>query len=560
MARRRRQGENERFEEGVEGEVEIPNPEDNVVTRPVETPILSEPMVEQTSTSGQEPYVRIIGQNQGIGPSTMPTNPWDGLVNAMGQQLMNTMERWATSFLDRMNNHQPTNTRQTEEVVNVPQQRLAREKQPMQVNGHTNGQTSTQNFERPSPQSWYEPISRPIAGQNASVLNNEATQVGGSGQAQETGIRVVTNPMFEAIPGTMGYTNPLFEFTPGGLEGFPTNGRDTIPVPAPFAGPFAGHAQRGYPYPQQQLAPQGQPAPNLPPYGPRGPQAQVYPPNPVFAPPVVVQHAQNMVPRDQIVDIVREICGPMAGGVQTPIYRKPYPEWVDRVHEYPRGFRIPDFTLFYGTGNQSTIEHIARFAAQCSEFTNHDYMKLRLFPNSLTGGAFVWYINLTPGSIQNWQQMEEAFHAQFFQSEPEVSVADLARLSQRIQEQIRKESLKFSAKTEKAMGIDRDPFPEVGKAAANVITSDFQNLSLTELEEVNVKMHVANQTNIKKNTRSPPVIEQGSSHQMECSDEESLDDDSLEAAVMQRMSPVQTQYKWLRLPTDGKQYTGFQTS
>ncbi|XP_028054285.1 uncharacterized protein LOC114258513 [Camellia sinensis] len=106
------------------------------------------------------------------------------------------------------------------------------------------------------------------------------------------------------------------------------------------------------------------------------------------------------------------------------------------------------------------------------------------------------------------------------------------------------------------MGIDRDPFPEVGEAAANVITSDFQNLSLTELEEVNVQMHVANQTNIKKNTRSPPVIEQGFSHQREHSDEESLDDDSLEAAVMQRMCPrCRLSYKWLKgLPTDGKQY------
>ena len=409
-----------------------------MITHPVETPILSEPIVEQTSTSEQVPHVHNIGRDQGIGPSTIPstqpTNPWDGLVDAMGQQLMNTMERWATSFLDRMNNHQPTNTRHTEEVLNVPQQRLARDKQPMQVNGHSNGQTSNQNYERPSPQSWYEPISRPIAGQNAPVLNNEATQVGGSGQVQETGVRMVTNPMFEAIPGTRGYNNPLFEFIPRGLEGWPANGRDTIPVPALFAGPFAGQAQRGYPHHQQQPAPQGQPVPNIPPFGPRGPQAQVCPPNPVFVPPVVAQQAQNMVPRDQIADIVREMCGPMARGVQTPVYRKLYPEWVDRVHEYPRGFRIPDFTLFYGTGNQSTIEHIARFAAQCGEFTNHDFMKLRLFPNSLTGGAFVWYINLTPGSIQNWQQMEEAFHAQFFQSEPEVSMADLARLSQRPEE------------------------------------------------------------------------------------------------------------------------------
>ncbi|XP_028074763.1 uncharacterized protein LOC114277118 [Camellia sinensis] len=106
------------------------------------------------------------------------------------------------------------------------------------------------------------------------------------------------------------------------------------------------------------------------------------------------------------------------------------------------------------------------------------------------------------------------------------------------------------------MGIDSDPFPEVGEAAANVITSDFQNLSLTELEEVNVQMHVANQTNIKKNARGPPVIEQGFSHQKEHSDEESLDDDSLEAAVMQRMCPrCRLSYKWLKgLPTDGKQY------
>ena len=73
MARRRRQRENERLEEGVEGEVEIPNPEDNVITLLVETPILSEPMVEQTSTSEQVPYAHNIGRDQGIEPSTIPS-------------------------------------------------------------------------------------------------------------------------------------------------------------------------------------------------------------------------------------------------------------------------------------------------------------------------------------------------------------------------------------------------------------------------------------------------------------------------------------------------------
>ena len=82
---------------------------------------------------------------------------------------------------------------------------------------------------------------------------------------------MVPNPMFAAILGTRGFTNPLFEFILGGLEGFPTNGRDPTPVPAPFVGPFVGQAQRGYPHPQQQPAPQRQPVPNIPPNGPRGP-------------------------------------------------------------------------------------------------------------------------------------------------------------------------------------------------------------------------------------------------------------------------------------------------
>ena len=52
--------------------------------------------------------------------------------------------------------------------------------------------------------------------------------------------------------------------------------------------------------------------------------------------------------------------------------------------------------------------------------------------------------------------------------------------------------MKFPVKAEKAMGIDSNPFPEIREATANVIMPDFQNLSLKELKEVNVEMHVAN--------------------------------------------------------------------
>ena len=79
---------------------------------------------------------------------------------------------------------------------------------------------------------------------------------------------------------------------------------------------------------------------------------------------------------------------------------------------------------------------------------------------------------------------------------------------------------------------------------------------MKELEEVNVQMHVANQTTIKKDTGNLLAIGRGFSHQKEDSDEEALDDDSLEAAVIQRMCPrCRLSYKWLKgLPIDGKQY------
>ncbi|XP_028089575.1 uncharacterized protein LOC114289927 [Camellia sinensis] len=100
----------------------------------------------------------------------------------------------------------------------------------------------------------------------------------------------------------------------------------------------------------------------------------------------------------------------------------------------------------------------------------------------------------------------------------------------KIQEQIRKRSLKFLAKAEKAMGIDTNPFPKIGEVTANIIVPDFQNLSLKELEKVNVQKHVASQTTIKKDARSLPAVEQGFAGQKEDSDKEALDDDSLEVA------------------------------
>ena len=87
------------------------------------------------------------------------------------------------------------------------------------------------------------------------------------------------------------------------------------------------------------------------------------------------------------------------------------------------------------------------------------------------------------------------------------------------------------------MGIDTNPFPEIGEVTTKVGVPNFQNLSLKELEEVNVQMHVASQTTVKEDTRSPLANGQSLADQKEDSSEEALDDNSLKAVVMQRMCP-----------------------
>lgn len=62
----------------------------------------------------------------------------------------------------------------------------------------------------------------------------------------------------------------------------------------------------------------------------------------------------------------------------------------------PWGYKVREFVLISGEENKSTIEDIARFTVQCGEAGADDYLKLRLFANSLTKSAFTWYMNLPP--------------------------------------------------------------------------------------------------------------------------------------------------------------------
>ncbi|XP_070667958.1 uncharacterized protein [Malus domestica] len=124
--------------------------------------------------------------------------------------------------------------------------------------------------------------------------------------------------------------------------------------------------------------------------------------------------------------------------------------------EYPRGFKIPDFSLFTGESSLSSLEHVAYFTAQCGD-VNSDFHKLRLFNFSLTGSAFAWYINLPSNSIQSWEELVEKFHEQFYRPGMKVSVSSLARMAQASDES----PMDYRTRFKSARNWCRVPLPEV---------------------------------------------------------------------------------------------------
>lgn len=128
-------------------------------------------------------------------------------------------------------------------------------------------------------------------------------------------------------------------------------------------------------------------------------------------PATTVPQAPSDLERNYMVEALQQL-GIDVRPLMRPTSRKPYPDWIDRVHPFPKGYKVPEFVLFSGEEKKSTIEHIARFSVQCGEARSKDYLKWRLFANSLTKLDFPWYMNLPTNSIKSWYDLESKFHEQ----------------------------------------------------------------------------------------------------------------------------------------------------
>ena len=75
---------------------------------------------------------------------------------------------------------------------------------------------------------------------------------------------------------------------------------------------------------------------------------------------------------DAVRDVVQELYRLGLRQIGRPEFHKPYPDAIDRDNPYPRGYRIPKFSLFSGEDGQSTLKHIARFTIQYGELANFE--------------------------------------------------------------------------------------------------------------------------------------------------------------------------------------------
>lgn len=96
---------------------------------------------------------------------------------------------------------------------------------------------------------------------------------------------------------------------------------------------------------------------------------------------------------------------------------------------YLVGYTVPNFQRF-DSRKGNTIEHVSRFSAAMGPLAHNPEQCLREFSKSLTNRAYVWFLNLKPGSNHDWDYLVTLFNAKFFCGEAKFTLAELGQTRQ----------------------------------------------------------------------------------------------------------------------------------
>ena len=75
-------------------------------------------------------------------------------------------------------------------------------------------------------------------------------------------------------------------------------------------------------------------------------------------------------------------------------------------------------------------QHVAFFVETCNNAGIDGDLLVKQFVHSIRGNAFDWYIELTPESIDSWDQMEREFLNCFYSTRRIVSMMELTNTKQ----------------------------------------------------------------------------------------------------------------------------------
>ncbi|GAA0161264.1 hypothetical protein LIER_17622 [Lithospermum erythrorhizon] len=90
--------------------------------------------------------------------------------------------------------------------------------------------------------------------------------------------------------------------------------------------------------------------------------------------------------------------------------KMPFTDHLDSI-ALPSGFKLPQFNLFDGNGDPR--KHLKGFIAHMTITSNNPDVYAKAFPNSLTGKALDWYMELPLKSIDSYQATADVYVAKF---------------------------------------------------------------------------------------------------------------------------------------------------
>nr|KYP33087.1 hypothetical protein KK1_046097 [Cajanus cajan] len=89
-------------------------------------------------------------------------------------------------------------------------------------------------------------------------------------------------------------------------------------------------------------------------------------------------------------------------------------------------------------GSSDPDDHLNAYLTQVTLLTTEDVALCRLFPNSLKGRALSWFIKLSPGSINSFEELASLFTVQFATSIPyQLKALAMANIKQEKKESLR---------------------------------------------------------------------------------------------------------------------------